>query len=139
MKASRQVSKIMHGTAEAKSDINSRHKWSVEEETTLKTLFSEQIENHSILLAEIRETSPKDLLLSMLPCIVIRNKIRSPFKDKEPPQLSTEVESSKEHLRRFGLDNVEKDDRQDDSGSEYAPSVIPPSTTSATTHTADSG
>jgi hypothetical protein len=77
----------------------------------------------------------------MLPCIVIRNKIRSLFKDKEPPQLPTEVESSKERLRRFGLDNAEKDDRQDDkqddkqddSGSEYAPSVIPPSTTSATT------
>lgn len=141
VKASRQVSKIMHGTAEAKSDINSRHKWSVEEETTLKTLFSEQIENHSISLAEVRETSQKDPLLSMLPCIVIRNKIRSLFKDKEPPQLPTEVESSKERLRRFGLDNAEKDDRQDDkqddkqddSGSEYAPSVIPPSTTSATT------
>ena len=47
VKASRQVSKIMHGAAQAESDMELRHKWTVKEETALSALFSEQIESHS--------------------------------------------------------------------------------------------
>ena len=161
VKASRQVSKIMHGTAQAESDMELRHKWTVKEETALKALFSEQIENHSISLAEVRSISQNDSLLSKLPYMVIRNKIRSLFKEKEPLKLPTEVESPKERFIRFGLDDPEQDnnqnDKQDDklddnldekqddnldekqdeskedSNSEYAPSEIPPSISTSTT------
>ena len=137
VKASRQVTKIMHGTARAKSDMESRHKWTVEEETALKTLFSEQIENRSISLAEVRSISQTDPRLSKLQFMVIRNKIRSLFKEENPLELPTEVESSKERLRRFGLDDTEHDTQDDkpdenreESNSEYTPSeVIPPSVT----------
>ena len=157
VKALRQVSKIMHRAAQAESDMELRHKWTVKEETALKALFSEQIENHSISLAEFRSISQNDSLLSKLPYMVIRNKIRSLFKEKEPLKLPTEVESPKERLRRFGLDDPEQDDNQndkqddkqdekqddnldekqdeskEDSNSEYAPSEIPPSISTSTT------
>lgn len=70
--------------------------------------------------------------------MVIRNKIRSLFKEEDPLELPTEVESSKERLCRFGLDDTEHDDTQDDkpdenreeSNSECTQSeVIPPSAT----------
>ncbi len=75
-----------------------------------------------------------------MPYAVIKNKIWSLFKKKEPEplELPTELESSKERLRRFWLCDAEQDDKQDDTGddkqdenkedliSEYTPSVIPP-------------
>ena len=64
MKALRQVSKIMHGAAQAESDMELRHKWTVKEEAASNALFSEQIENHSISLAQVRSISQNDSFLS---------------------------------------------------------------------------
>ena len=89
MKASREVTRIMHGTARAESDMESRHKWTVEEETALKMLFAEQIEYRTISLAEVRSISQEDPLLSKLQVMVIRNKIRSLFKAEVPLKLPT--------------------------------------------------
>ena len=108
----------MHGTDQAEGDMESRHKWTVEEESALKTLFSEQIENLSISLAEVRSISQTDPCLSKLQFMVIRNKIRSLFKEEDPLELPTEVESSKQRLHRFGLDDTEHDNTQDDKQDE---------------------
>ena len=108
-----------------------------------------KIEKHVISLAEVRSIFLADPLLSKLPHIAIKTKIRSLFEEKEPIQLPTEVEFSEERLRRFGIEYAERDDEQDDkqddkrddkqdgneedSKLEYTPSEIPPSVATTTT------
>ena len=76
--------KIMHGTTKAKSDTESRHKWTVQEETALKTLFSEQIENHSISLAEVRSISQKILSCPICHTLLSRTRYGLSLKRKSP-------------------------------------------------------
>ena len=108
VKASRKVSKIMHSSQRDESpkvpQQSSRHQWSSEEEAILKNLFSEHIENRSISLDAVGKITNNDPLLTVLPCMVIRNKIRSLFRDQEQTvELPDDVESPKERFTRLGL------------------------------------
>ena len=71
VKASRQLSKIMHSLQKDESSKvlqqSSRHQWSSEEEAILKNLFSEHIENCSISLDAVGKIANNDPLLSVLP------------------------------------------------------------------------
>ncbi|CAB3998622.1 Hypothetical predicted protein [Paramuricea clavata] len=97
--ASRQVTQIMHT-----SQQSSRHKWSDDEEQVLKKLFSKQINNCSISIHEVKEISQKYPLLSDMPLMVIRNKVRSFFKTQEDTAvLPKELETSDQRCERLGL------------------------------------
>ena len=143
LNASRQVAKIMHASCPVDGDSSniSRHKWTLEEEDVVKKLFAEQINSCSISLDIVRKIAQKDPVLCNLPPLVIRNKIRYLFGETESLGLPTEVESPEQRFTRLGLRNrkdqitvpdvADCNQRQDEenSGSEYTPSVIAPSST----------
>ncbi|CAB3983100.1 Hypothetical predicted protein [Paramuricea clavata] len=131
--ASRQVTQIMHT-----SQQSSRHKWSDEEEQVLKKLFSKQIENCSISIHEVKEISQKDPLLSDMPLMVIRNKVRSFFKTKEDTAvLPKELETSDQRCERLGLsvDKTRSGRKQQNDDMEYTPSIQLSASESTTTTT----
>jgi hypothetical protein len=128
--ASRQVTQIMHSLNPndnfQDSQQSSRHKWSDEEEQVLKELFSKQINSCSISIHEVKEISQKDPLLSDMPLMVIRNKVRSFFKTQEDTAvLPKEFETSDQRCERLGLsvDKTRSGKQQQNDDMEYTPSI----------------
>lgn len=110
-----------------------RRKWVPEEETAIKDLFSANIANQNVTMNDVREISSKHPLLCKISDSKIRDKVRSYFKDVVPVLPSLPVETPHERFIRTGIETnpaTAPDHRKKKSvdGSEYTPSLVPPST-----------
>ena len=105
-----------------------RHKWLPEEEA-MKTIFAEDITNKCITMSKVREEIENHPLLGKLSPSKVKDKVRT-FFDNNPIDLqSLPEETSEERLARTSYKTqAPKGMQENDSASEYTPSIIPPST-----------
>ena len=104
-----------------------RHKWLPEE--AIKTIFAEDITNKCITMSKVREEIENHPLLGKLSPSKVKDKVRT-FFDNSPIDLqSLPEETSEERLVRTGYKTqAPKGMQENNSASEYTPSIILPST-----------
>ena len=110
-----------------------RRKWVPEEEEAIKKLFSSNIRMKFITIGKVKRHIRDHPLLQNIPPLKVRDKIRTFFgsETSELPQIP--VETREERLTRSGYNTRPPAEKQNyenknDTGSEYTPSIISPST-----------
>ena len=106
-----------------------RRKWLPQEEAALKDLFATNINNKSITMEGVREIASGHPLLCEISPSKVRDKIRSFFNNVESVLPSLPNETAQQRLNRIGIKtNIATNQKKNDDGSEYSPSVVSPST-----------